>query len=396
MMDLATLLQQATDARARRVVLVPGRPAVFRDDEGATPTGVVLDMNDLKALLKSALPGEMLRDMRWGSETPYQLEVDGRSWDLLIILSEDKELRVEMECRSPGSRRRRGGLQAGAAPQARVFGERLPGYGSGPGAASGGGAFLSSPQTLARASLAARSSLAAARVESLTPPAALRMQPQLGPQLVSPDLATPELIVRNSVANEPDYAMPPSLAQPASFAQSPAHAAHAARAEESPAHAAHAAHAEEPRALEVHGPAAERGTGLVYAADEASRERAVALLTAAGFGAQSSARAVDVAEALRYTTFPVVLLATAGALRDDPVYAALNDLPMARRRTLFVALLTAPGEAHDRMTAFAQSVDLCLPPAGPEEQAKRLLSELALWQGETHELREALAAHGRM
>lgn len=388
MMDLATLLQQASDARARRVVLVPGRPAVFRDDQGATPTGVVLAMDDIKALLKSALPGEMLRDMRWGSETPYQLEVDGRSWDLLIILTEDKELRVEMECRSPGSRRRRGVLP-GAAPQARVFGERLsasPGGGSsavagasGPGARSGG-AFLSSPQTLARTSLGARASLALARIDSLTPPAALRPQPQL----LSPDLDTPELVVRNSVANEPDYALPASLGAPAGPVAAAA------------AHAVAAVRVEEPRALDVHAPAAERGTGLVYVGDEASRERAVALLTAAGFGAQSSHRAVDVAEALRYTTFPVVLLAPAGSLRDDPVHAALNDLPMARRRTLFVVLLTAPGEPFDRMSAFAQSVDLCLPPAGSEEQAKRLLSELALWQGETHELREALAAHGRM
>jgi hypothetical protein len=345
MIDLAQLLHQASRSSAERVTLTPGYPATFGDARGAVARGPSLDVGSIKQLLRSALPAETLREMRWGSESRYELAVDGSPWELRVALSEDKDLRVELS------------RAAVARPAAG------PGPGPGPGPSPS-----PTPTTPTRAPgpRAARHGGAASAlpVEDLD----WHEAPSTGTHLC---LAEVPLAAANDPSYEPTYE---PTSEPAYETRPPV---------------------EEPEALRRLAAAGPEGTALIYA--PAARQPAVAgLLEACGLGAEGSERAVDVFSALRYGSWPVLVLAPAGPLRADPAYAWLRELPMARRRAIFVALLGQGASGAGRMEAFAQSVDLCLSEDAPAEvAARRLRDGRALWEQELEPLRQALVACGK-
>lgn len=325
MIDLAQLLNQAARSSAERVTLTPGYPATFGDERGAVARGPALDVGSIKQLLRSALPAETLREMRWGSESRYELAVDGSPWELRVALSEEKDLRVELHRASPPAPPEPPSPAPTPATPTRAPGVR--------GARRGGAASV----------------LPVEDVDWYDVPST-----GAHPCLAEVPLAP---------ANDPSYG-PRTVV-------------------------------EEPEPLRCLTPAGAEGTALVYA--PAAHQAAVAsLLETCGFGAEGSARAVDVFAALRYGSWPVLALAPAGPLRDDPVAGWLRELPMARRRTTYVVLLTPGSETAGRMDAFAQSVDLCLALEAPaRDSARRLRDGRALWERELEPLRQALAACGR-
>jgi CheY-like chemotaxis protein len=99
---------------------------------------------------------------------------------------------------------------------------------------------------------------------------------------------------------------------------------------------------------------------LICIDDEARRAAVAAAVEELGCQAQVPADAEAAIEMLRKTAFRVVVLDEgyeATAPLDNPVLKALDAMPIAARRHVFVMLIGADVHTLDHATAFARSVN---------------------------------------
>ena len=146
---------------------------------------------------------------------------------------------------------------------------------------------------------------------------------------------------------------------------------------------------------EVEALARGENLSLIVAAEADQVATLQNLATELGYEPRSSTMAAAVLEVLKYTAYPLILLAPGNEYRTDPVFRMLETMNMTTRRKQFVVLI-APGlKTGDVMLAFSLSVNLVIDEADLTEAGQHILKGLKAWQRYVANLHEALENEGK-
>ena len=139
-------------------------------------------------------------------------------------------------------------------------------------------------------------------------------------------------------------------------------------------------------------------TAMVCEADPAVREKIVEGPKASGYQTLTPATARDALKAMRFHVFDVIVLGEAFDASDpeaERVLPYLENMAMATRRRIFVALLGQNHRTMDNMAAFNRSVNLVVHPRDIDRIGAIVKQGVADHRAFYHVFRESLQKMGK-
>lgn len=109
MKDLQSLLGHASFKDADKVLLASGQPITAWTGGSTKQMGQPLTNQAIHGLLKTSLPPDVMAQCKWGKSLTHALDVDGRTFQLQIELTAEKQIRIQAEADQVG--------MSGSAPQ---------------------------------------------------------------------------------------------------------------------------------------------------------------------------------------------------------------------------------------------------------------------------------------
>lgn len=135
--------------------------------------------------------------------------------------------------------------------------------------------------------------------------------------------------------------------------------------------------------------------GLIYYLDESLKGGLEAAVQDLGHEVRASNHDASVMEVLNYFEYPLLVMQLGEDFRTDPVYDALCQMTMDRRRKQY-SVLVAPGlKTGDAMHAFSLSVHLVIDSAEIAKISEIAKKQIPGWQRFIAPLCECLEAAGK-
>lgn len=388
--SILDVIKTATRLKATRVFLNNGEPISYVTRGGVETRGRDLRFRDLKRLLKGALPPDVLRSMKWGSETTQRVEGVRSAWMVTLHMLESKDVKIEMWKQ----------LTLGESTEAGVVSETHP-----PPVVADDDEADFELVSYSQESRAVTTGSHA--VAPQTPAAAAVFKPvgvkRPGPK---PSSRPAEPVKPSASAAQVALQAPPdrpiALAPPVASAPLPAPPIAPPLTAPGPVQAPQAQAAAAVTAIQLTAPRPgvlpPRPTGgpaMLHVTDQDLKAPVQAAVEALGFGAQWFHGSRQLADALPYADGQLLVVQVAGDPVADPVISALASMTMTRRRGLYSVLLHATLDPNDPMQAFARSVDLICPLSAQNLQP-RIRAGVEAWYRAVGHFHGFLAQHGRM
>lgn len=96
MKDLTALITHQATQNAKALRLASDKAIVLLTDEGEKELGKPITSALIGAMLKASLPAEIFSQFSWGKEISHELEVEGKKYQVNIMLGSDKTFLVEI------------------------------------------------------------------------------------------------------------------------------------------------------------------------------------------------------------------------------------------------------------------------------------------------------------